>query len=329
MFRTVLYSATVVFAILISSGVTVAQQAPTISIQLQVHGQIRYAQSGRPAELVLVRLDSWDGASAGETTSDRSGRFTFMGLWKALFIVSVRVPGFTEIKQQVDLRTQASDYVQLQLVPEEKPAPMSQPKHRAVIDANIPPAARREFEKGSDALLLEKKVDKGIQHLEKAVRLYPQYVDALLLMGTTYMDKQDWLKAEAAFRQILALNTRTSAAYFALGELYLRQKKYPDAETNVLLGIHLDLKSVQGHFLLGLLYYELGDFVKAGPHVGTALQLNPKFAPGHLLAANILLSAHQTDNALVEFEEYLRLEPKGEFADQARQTIAKLKDKSR
>jgi len=32
---------------------------------------------------------------------------------------------------------------------------------------------------------------------------------------------------------------------------------------------------------------------------------------------------------LVEFEEYLRLEPKGEFADQARQTIAKLKDKSR
>ncbi|HEY6247208.1 MAG TPA: tetratricopeptide repeat protein [Pyrinomonadaceae bacterium] len=329
MFRTVLYSAIVVFAILISSGVTFAQQAPTISIQLQVHGQIRYSQSGRPAEFVLVRLESWDGASAGETTSDRSGRFTFMGLWKALFNVSVRVQGFKEIRQEVDLRTQVSDYVQLQLVPEVNSAPISQPKHAAVIDASIPPAARGEFEKGSDALLSEKNVAKGIHHLEKAVRLYPQYVDALLLIGTTYMDRQDWLKAEAAFRQALALDTKRSTAYFALGELYLRQKKYPDAETNMLLGIHLDLKSVQGHFLLGLLYYELGDLVKAGPQVGTALQLNPKFARGHLLAANILLDAHQTDNAMVEFEEYLRLDPKGEFADQARHTVAKLKDKSR
>ena len=324
MFRMVLYSAIVVFAILISSGVTIAQQAPTISIQLQIHGQIRYSPSGRPAEFVLVRLESWDGASAGETTSDRSGRFTFMGLWKALFIVSVRVQGFTEIKQQVDLRTQVSDYVQLQLVPEERSAPISQPKHK-VIDASIPAAAREEFEKGSDALLSEKNVAKGIHHLEKAVRLYPQYVDALLLIGTTYMDKQDWLKAEAAFRQILALDTKSSVGYFALGELYLRQKKYPDAETNMLLGIHLDLKSVQGHFLLGLLYYELGDLVKAGPQVGTALKLNPKFARGHLLAANILLRAHQTENAVVEFEEYLNLEPKGQFAEQARQTVAQLK----
>ena len=325
MFRMVLYSTIVVFAILISSGVTLAQQAPTISIQLQVHGQIRYSPSGRPAEFVLVRLESWDGASAGETTSDRSGRFTFMGLWKALFIVSVRVQGFAEVKQQVDLRTQVSDYVQLQLVPEVRSAPVSQPKHGTVLDASIPPAARGEFEKGSDALLSEKNVAKGIHHLEKAVRLYPQYVDALLLIGTTYMDKQDWLKAEEAFRQVIALDTKASAGYFGLGELYLRQKKYPDAETNMLLGIHLDLKSVQGHFLLGLLYYELGDLVKAGPQVGTALKLNPKFARGHLLAANILLRAHQTENAVVEFEEYLNLEPKGQFAEQTRQTVAQLK----
>ena len=93
-------------------------------------------------------------------------------------------------------------------------------------------------------------------------------------------------------------------------------------------GIHLEPKSVQGHFLLGRLYYELGDLPKAGPHVGTALQLDPKFARGHLLAANILLRVRQTENALVEFEEYLRLEPKGEFADQARQTVARLKHPS-
>jgi len=40
------------------------------------------------------------------------------------------------------------------------------------------------------------------------------------------------------------------------------------------------------------------------------------------------LLARQTENALVEFEEYLRLEPKGDFADQARQTVARLKHQS-
>ena len=93
----------------------------------------------------------------------------------------------------------------------------------------------------------------------------------------------------------------------------------------MLAGVHLEPKSIQGHFLLGRLYYGLGDLPKAGPQVGTALQLDPNFAPGHLLAANILLRVRQTENALVEFEEYLRLEPKGQFAEQARQTVARLK----
>ena len=78
--------------------------------------------------------------------------------------------------------------------------------------------------------------------------------------------------------------------------------------------------------MLGRLYYDLGDLPKAGPQVGTALQLNPKFARGHLLAANILLHARQPDNAIVEFEEYLRLEPKGEFSEQVKETIRRLRE---
>jgi tetratricopeptide (TPR) repeat protein len=105
----------------------------------------------------------------------------------------------------------------------------------------------------------------------------------------------------------------------------LHQKKYAEAEKDTIAGIRLEPKSVQGHFLLGRLYYQLGDLVKAGPHAGTAVQLSPKFALGHLLIANILLRARQNENALIGFEEYLHLDPNGEFAEQTRQTIAKIK----
>lgn len=113
-------------------------------------------------------------------------------------------------------------------------------------------------------------------HFENAVKLYPKYLEALLLLGTAYMDNREWDKAESTLRQVLVVEPKTTAAHFALGELYLRQKKYSEAEKEMLAGIKLDAKSVRGHFLLGRLYYELGDLAKAGPQVGTALRLDPK-----------------------------------------------------
>ena len=327
MFRPVLYSAILAIVIFGASAVIHGQVTrPTSAVH--IHGQIRYAQGGRPAEFILVRLESFRGGLIAETTTDRNGRFTFNGIAAELYIVSVRVPDFDEIHQQVDLRTQVSDYIQLQLVAEVRNVPVERPKRAAIVDANVPQAARSEFEKGRHAVLQGNNLDKGIVHLENAVRLYPQYLEALLLLGTAYMDKQDWPKAEAVLQQVLARDAKTTSAYFALGELYLRQKKYHEAETSMISGIRLEPKSVWGHFLLGRLYYELGDLPKAGPQVGTALQLDPKFARGHLLAANILLRARQTENALTEFQEYLRLEPKGEFAEQAKQTVARLKHQS-
>jgi hypothetical protein len=54
------------------------------------------------------------------------------------------------------------------------------------------------------------------------------------------------------------------------------------------------------------------------------LQLKPEFAEAHLLAGNVLLKVGQQQRALLEYEEYLKLAPKGEFAPQARELVQKL-----
>src|SRR6266404_3704171 len=151
MSRTLFRSAAFVFLLSVTAHVqTVSRSA---SIPLQVHGQVRYGQGGRPAELILVRLESFGGGIVGDTTTDRNGKFMFTGLTPELYIVSVRLAGFREVQQQVDLRTQLTDYVQLQLVAEDsRPVPSSSAKRNAVIDANVPQAALSEFEKGRDSL---------------------------------------------------------------------------------------------------------------------------------------------------------------------------------
>src|SRR6266540_1475057 len=96
----------VLLSFLILPVASQAQRAThTSPISLQINGQVRYAQGARPAEFILVRVETFSGGVAGEMTTDRSGKFTFIGLAPELYVVSVRTPGFREASQQVDLRT--------------------------------------------------------------------------------------------------------------------------------------------------------------------------------------------------------------------------------
>ncbi|MFN2492770.1 MAG: tetratricopeptide repeat protein [Pyrinomonadaceae bacterium] len=76
--------------------------------------------------------------------------------------------------------------------------------------------------------------------------------------------------------------------------------------------------------LIGRLYWDLGNITKAAPAVGRTLQLKPDFAEAHLLAGNILLRVNQRERALAEYQEYLNLSPKGEFASETRELVSKL-----
>lgn len=301
------------------------RETTTAFRQIQVTGQVRYARGGTPADKVLVRLESFGGGIIGEIMTDRTGKFRFSGLQPDQYIVTVRLFGFKEVQQHVNLRDATSEYLLFQLVADSSAPSTAPTSSSVVVNASTPADAQKEFEEGRAALLDRKEVEKSLPHLEKAVSIYPNFLDAQFLLGTAYMDLHQWDKAERALRRTLEINPNSSAALFALGEVYLRQKKYVEAEKSLQEGLKLDKDSWQGHFALGRTYWSMGNISKAGPQVGRALQLKPDLAEAHLLAGNILLRARQPENALTEFEEYVRLAPKGEFAEQARATAQKIR----
>jgi hypothetical protein len=57
----------------------------------------------------------------------------------------------------------------------------------SMLDLKAPPGAKREFEKGV-SLLFKKDLDGSVQHLSKAVTIYPKFVAAHNSLGTAYMD---------------------------------------------------------------------------------------------------------------------------------------------
>jgi hypothetical protein len=295
---------------------------------IQITGYLRYAD-GSPANEVVVRLERLSGGYVTDVRTDRLGKFRFTGLAPQQYHVVIRHPGYRDIEREVNLLFMGAENLQLALIPDRaevgnKPPPASS---KLILDASVPSEARKEFEK-ADAILATQKKDRtgeAMVHLQKALTIYPNFLEAQLKLGAAYMDLQQWDNAEQALKRALEINPKTVNAYLALGEVYSRQKKYSEAEKSLRDGLIIEVRSWQGHFALARLYYTEGDLSRAGRQVVLTIQLNDSFPEARLLAANIYLKVNNRQYALEQFQEYLRLAPKGEFAAQARQAVEKLK----
>ena len=314
--------------LLFSTGSSNAQLRSTTE-PTEIRGQVRYARGNAPVVDALVRLESLAGGYVGEERTDRLGKFRFSNLLPIQYFVSIRQPGYQEIRREVNLVMIPSDYIQIQLLSDETDTGSATIYSPKIIDANVPAEARREFERAQAAFANGKKSDEAILHLERAIRLYPKFAEAELQLGTAYMDLKQWEPAEQALRRAIELNPKIANADFALGALYLEQQRFEEAERALRKGLELENRSWQGHYTLGRVYWTRkgnGDLQRAAKQVALALQLNDNFADAHLLAGNIFLQAKRRDEALEEFQTYRRLAPKGPYADQTRETVKRLRN---
>jgi tetratricopeptide (TPR) repeat protein len=332
-----------VFAVIFVSGVLGVFGQSAGGFSFQINGQVRYADSKAPAANAIVRVERVNGGMAGQQVTDNSGKFSFTGLAGQMYTVTIHAPGFREVRQDIDLLTANTGYVNAYLVKDESAVGNSsrstQPLlNPPVIDSNVPLEAQKEYaaakpliDSGESA-----KITRAIIHLDKAIALYPKYTEAHLARGLAYMDIREWSRAEGSLRTALEVTPEAVTAYWALGEVYTRQKKWTDAEAILTKGIALNGGVAQGHFALADVYWEMAPTVKdeaafkrslenSWKEVRRALELDPRHARAHLLAGNLLLKARKPQEALSHFETYLKLEPKGSLADQTKTLVQKIK----
>ncbi len=288
----------------------------------EVLGQANIADTNSPARNVPVRLERFSGGIVDQINTDERGWFRFANLQRGYYKVVINAPGFRPAQQEADLTLLFKTYLVFTLTATDANA-NGRPIAVEVVDARVPAAARDEFARGREALAKKNQQD-AIAHFQKAISLYSEFFEADLLLGTALMDLREWSKAETALARALEIKPANAVALLALGEVYWRQKRYDDAERSLLDGLRLDDRNWHGHFTLGRLYWDKGEVMKAAPPIGHTLQLKPDFAEAHLLAGNILLRLNQQQRAVIEYQEYLRLAPKGEYATEARNLIDKL-----
>jgi tetratricopeptide (TPR) repeat protein len=314
----VLFAISMLFAVVALAQRETDPALPGTSVEIT--GQLRAPDPRLPISNLIVRLDS-SGNLVDQTSTDPNGHFRFSRLRRGAYTVTVRAPGYQTAQQAIDLFATNRAHILLDLVPEktETRAPAA-----STVDARVPAEAQKEYDRGQSDLR-DHKTDRAIVHLERAAALHPDFFDAHLLLGTVYREAAQWEKAERSLRRALELRPETVTALIELGEVYRRQKRYHDAERALAEALRLDAGAWQAHFTLARVYWEKGEVLKAAAPTGRALQLRPDYAEAHLLGGNIFVRLGRFPEAVVEYEEYLRLAPKGEFAEQARELTQKLK----
>jgi len=290
---------------------------------IEITGEVRITETGGSAPGIQVYLERFSGGVVDQMPTDNHGRFRFLNLQRGYYKVVIKAPGFRPAQQDADLQVVSRAFLVFELTSDRSKDPTGAASLTDVVDARVPPTAREEYARGRVALSRKSHQD-AIAHFQKAISIYPEFLEAQLLLGTALINLRDWQKAEAALLRALEIKSGNPTTLLALGEVYWREKRFDDAERSLLNGLKLDDKNWNGHFTLGRLYLDKGEVMKAGPSIGRTLQLKPDFAEAHLLAGNILLKLNQHQRAQVEYQEYVRLAPKGEYAAEVRELIQKL-----
>ncbi|MDQ3744991.1 MAG: tetratricopeptide repeat protein [Acidobacteriota bacterium] len=292
---------------------------------VDITGQVRFGGSMSPAEGVRVTLEKVGGGTLDQMATDNRGRFHFTSLQRGQYVVNFTAPCYQTERRQVELVLIFRSYLDVELTPDTtSPACAAANARAAAVDARVPDEARREFERGS-AALSKGKDEEGVEHLRKAVEIYPDFLQARLLLASAHMKARRFEEAEAALARAVETDPHSVAALVSLGEARRRLKKYTEAEASLAAALKLDETSWQGHLALGRVYLDTDQFKKAAPHIGRTLQLKPDLPEAHLLGGNILLKVGEPARALAEYEEYLRLAPEGDYAAPTRELVGKLR----
>jgi tetratricopeptide (TPR) repeat protein len=275
---------------------------------------------------VRVTLEKVGGGVLDQMATDNRGRFHFTSLQRGQYVVNISAHCYQAERRQVELTLIFRAYLDVELTPDTTSPACAAPDNApaAAVDARVPDEARREFERGS-AALSKGKDDEGVSHLRRAVEIYPDFLQARLLLASAHMKARRWEEAEATLARAVETDPHSVAALVSLGEARRRLKKYTEAEESLAAALKLDDTSWQGHLALGRVYLDTDQVKKAAPHIGRTLQLKPDLPEAHLLGGNILLKVGEPARALAEYEEYLRLAPDGEYAAPTRELVGKLR----
>lgn len=295
----------------------------------EVRGQVRMPDNQVSPNGLPVLLIYRSGEMVAQTQTDSSGKFEFRGLQPGYYRVRISATGYLPVEtDDLNLVMSPMSYqiISLKADPNYR-NPFAHDAPGGVVsaaDLAAPEDARKDLESGKALLQKGSDYPKSIEFFKSAIKKYPKYSEAYLMMGLAYRAQNNLGDANNALRKCVEINANSAAAYIALGEVQNQQQDFTGAEKTLLKAVALSPESPQAQVELGRSQLAQKHFEDAEPHVMKALSLAPDNPSAHLLMGNLDMHKRNGQAALQEYRQYLKLDPAGAMAPAVTELVGKL-----
>lgn len=299
---------------------------PSSKSSFVIAGTVRDDTSQQTLENVRVDLKAQSGSTVNTTFTRGNGEFEFPNLGNGEYIVEVIMKGYQPYRDVIDL-LDSSRRGYTVFLERDRNAPT--PAGDALVSAHelrVPQKAREEFQKGLQLLYGKSDPRAAIGQFQRAIKDFPDYYEAYAQEGNAYFATGDAVSGEAALKKSIEMSSGHYAdAYFIYAGTLNNISRFAEAADEARKGLGLNDASWQGHLELARALTELKQPEEAEQSAEAAQKLQPDQPQIYLILANVHIQRQDWQALQVDLTEYLKLVRTGPQADQARQTLDKLK----
>jgi len=290
-----------------------------------------------PVPNIYVELQNENYSTLSRTRTDSTGRFSFIGVSGGHFNIKVLTSGtnyleYTEGIDVVNVLQGSSDSVYLDVYlkfDKRKASSGAASVTEAIFVQNVPVEAEKLYHKGLKDL--GAKLDRGFTEIDEALKIFPDYYDALNTMGCKYVSRKEYQKAVPYLIRAIDINRRSFSSFYALGYAAYELNHRPEAMEAARAATILQPNSVNAQLLYGTLLRLDGAYEEAEKALLQAEKSTKGTpVPGiHWQLALLYNRMNRNDEAAAELETYLKIQPDARDKKEIQELIAKLRKESK
>jgi tetratricopeptide (TPR) repeat protein len=308
-------------SLIISTCAFAQRGSPNTGLQSEIQGGITSEDDNRPIQNAKVQLTTEAGQVVTSTLTGQDGRFSFRNLAKGNYIVTVTAEGFGTDTQKVIIVGFNVPEVKIGLKKNAKLDDKTSSGGDTVSSRELmlPEKAQEDLHKGMERLYKKNDPSGSVPYFQKVLTLAPSFYEAYYQEGMAYTFERKLADAETAFQKAVSTsNDKYSDPCFGMAAILSDQERFKEAEEFSRHGLELQPGAARGHFELARALFGEGHTAQAQESAIEARRLNPTFSPLYIILANIHLQLHNDAAVVDDLGTYLKLDPNGPFAAQAR-----------
>jgi Flp pilus assembly protein TadD len=294
--------------------------------------RVEYPNNQPAGRHLRVQLMNGSGSTPiSENFTNEQGTAQFISVPIGEYHIVVSGDGIQEADSgQVEIdrrKLSQSVYITVRPVEQNTTGHVEGPATVSKADLTIPGHAQKEFNRASDAMA-HQDWPKALQHLQRAIEIYPTYPMGYNNLGVVYGHMNDLPHEREAFQKAVDLDSHFAPGYVNLAMLALREQDAAKAAALLENANRAEPNNPEIMTVLAQAQLLNKNFDAA---IRTAHDVHAlpheKFAIVHYIAARAEEREGHFQDAFVELRIFLTEEPSGPRADHVREEMAQLQQK--